>query len=415
MAFSTAVLRVLRSRPSAVLLAVAVAALALPLTAAASPVPAVLTLKTVKVGAPGNPSVGDRPVHRRRLSVLRRCAPRATPRLPARSAGSATATGSASSRSPSSNGSTFLNTADPTGRDPHHLYDTTESSTAWPKYGQINFSAGAASGRHYSVAYPRMGRQAVRLRHLPADGSLRQLALQRAAALQAGQQRRRLQLRHLQGAALAADRARDVRPGPQAGDDAHPQVRLRRAEPERVDQGRLLRPQRRRHVLLLEVPDQPGSLRRRRRDRSQPDDTRPATGDVTNAATQPLATYHASGQPAPSWCPAQVAAEHCSTRQPVRPRPHHLRRGLPRQPRHGRPGDDHLALGDARPGRQRGRVDRHDHGAARRADGGRGMAAAARRDRQRARLPAVALGGRAAAAGQRVLRPPIRGSGSGSA
>ena len=32
----------------------------------------------------------------------------------------------------------------------------------------------------------------------------------------------------------------------------------------------------------------------------------PSTGDVTNASTQPLATFHASNVPAPSWCPAAV-------------------------------------------------------------------------------------------------------------
>jgi hypothetical protein len=32
----------------------------------------------------------------------------------------------------------------------------------------------------------------------------------------------------------------------------------------------------------------------------------PSTGNVTNPSTQPLATYHASGVAAPSWCPAAV-------------------------------------------------------------------------------------------------------------
>ena len=42
----------------------------------------------------------------------------------------------------------------------------------------------------------------------------------------------------------------------------------------------------------------------------------PTTGDVTNAATQPLATYHASGVAAPSWCPAAVSADDCSSVNP---------------------------------------------------------------------------------------------------
>ena len=48
----------------------------------------------------------------------------------------------------------FLNTADPAGRNRHKLYSSNESSSEWPKYGQINFSAGAATGHHYSVASP---------------------------------------------------------------------------------------------------------------------------------------------------------------------------------------------------------------------------------------------------------------------
>jgi hypothetical protein len=42
----------------------------------------------------------------------------------------------------------------------------------------------------------------------------------------------------------------------------------------------------------------------------------PTTGNVTNAATQPLADYHASGIPAPSWCPAAVEPGVCSSVNP---------------------------------------------------------------------------------------------------
>ena len=49
---------------------------------------------------------------------------------------------------------TFLNTVDPMGRNRHHLYSSTESPSAWPKFGQIDFSTGARTGRHYSVGSP---------------------------------------------------------------------------------------------------------------------------------------------------------------------------------------------------------------------------------------------------------------------
>ena len=41
----------------------------------------------------------------------------------------------------------------------------------------------------------------------------------------------------------------------------------------------------------------------------------PTTGDVTNAATQPVATYNA-GVAAPSWCPAAIPPDTCSSANP---------------------------------------------------------------------------------------------------
>lgn len=49
----------------------------------------------------------------------------------------------------------FLNTVDPNGTDPHDLYDrSVESSSTWPRYGEIDFSARAPQGSHYRVAFP---------------------------------------------------------------------------------------------------------------------------------------------------------------------------------------------------------------------------------------------------------------------
>ena len=111
--------------------------------------------------------------------------------------------------------------------------------------------------------------------------------------------------------------------------------------------------------------------------------------------------------PAPTWCPGQVRPEACATVNPFGLDPATYAPALPGQPQHRRPGADHLAVGHPRPGRQRGRVDGHDRAAAGRAERRAGLAAAARRDLQRARLPDVALGGRPPAAGQRLLRPHL--------
>jgi len=49
---------------------------------------------------------------------------------------------------------TFLNTVDPDGKNVRQLYDDHMNPTVWPKYGSIGYSSSAASGKHYSVAYP---------------------------------------------------------------------------------------------------------------------------------------------------------------------------------------------------------------------------------------------------------------------
>ena len=49
---------------------------------------------------------------------------------------------------------TFLNTVDPEGSNHDGLYEDHMNSVVWPKYGPLNYSADAAKGEHYSVAYP---------------------------------------------------------------------------------------------------------------------------------------------------------------------------------------------------------------------------------------------------------------------
>lgn len=47
---------------------------------------------------------------------------------------------------------TFLNTADPLGHNPYHLWDAAESSSVWPKFGSINRNMAAAPGFRYELA-----------------------------------------------------------------------------------------------------------------------------------------------------------------------------------------------------------------------------------------------------------------------
>ncbi len=49
---------------------------------------------------------------------------------------------------------TFLNTVDPKGTNRHRLYEQTQSSKAWPQYGQLRHTKKASDGRHYAVGSP---------------------------------------------------------------------------------------------------------------------------------------------------------------------------------------------------------------------------------------------------------------------
>ena len=79
---------------------------------------------------------------------------------------------------------TFLNTADPNGRNLRQLYIDNMSPTVWPQYGAISYASDANRGKHYSVAYPGMGEQAPQSRGLSPRGALRQLAHQRGRPVQ---------------------------------------------------------------------------------------------------------------------------------------------------------------------------------------------------------------------------------------
>src|SRR3954469_3502257 len=104
---------------------------------AAAPAPSVLTFKTVKVGAPGNPSVGIVPFADAVYSSCAEVVP-AEKQPPCQQVGGVDYRyGIGRLEVTVTQYVDFLNTADPAGRNRHKLYSSTESGTEWPKYGQI--------------------------------------------------------------------------------------------------------------------------------------------------------------------------------------------------------------------------------------------------------------------------------------
>ena len=275
---------------------------------------AVITVTTAKVGAPGNPSVGVVPFTD---AVYRSCAD-----APASSSGCLTV---GAVRNPYEIGKlevtvgqwvAFLNTADPAGRDRRGLYDETESGTAWPKYGQIDFAAGARRGRHYTVAFPQWQDKpygfANFLRAARFVNSLYNGWLIAKKDTDAG------------GfdyvtytVALSADTERGMY------DLARPAAtRARRSGFVLPSQDEWIKaayydPSGGGTYSYWKYPTNAGVFGDGDATAPAPTVLDPATGDVTNASTQPLASYRASGLPAPTWCPGQVQPETCSTVNPM--------------------------------------------------------------------------------------------------
>lgn len=275
---------------------------------------AVITLTTAEVGAPGNPSVGIVPFTD---AVYESCAD-----APPSSIGCLTVGGVSY---PYEIGQlevtvaqwvAFLNTVDPEGRDRLDLYDDTESSSAWPKYGQINLSARAADGRHYSVAFPEWANKPYGFANfLTAARFVNSLYNGRVISRQTS---------HNGGFSYVTYQVR-LSDRTERG-----MYDLARRNATRAHNSGFVVPSQNEWIKAAyydpsgggthsywKYPTNPGVFGDGDATAPNPTVLNPTTGDVTNAATQPLATYHASNQPAPSWCPGQLDPDDCATVNPI--------------------------------------------------------------------------------------------------
>ncbi|WUH92034.1 hypothetical protein OG900_19225 [Streptomyces sp. NBC_00433] len=273
----------------------------------------VVTVTTVGVGDPGNPAVGVVPFTD---AVYRTCA-----EAPAGS-GCLTVGGVAKpyeiGRLEVTVGQwvAFLNTADPTGADRRDLYDETESGTAWPRYGQIDLDAGAARGHHYAVAHPEW-----------TDKPYGFANFLRAARFANSLYNGRLLSKRTTTAGGFDQVAYTVR---LSASTERGMYDLARPDATRTRSTGFVLPSQDEWIKAAyydpngggtysywKYPTNPGTFGDGDATAPAPTVLDPATGDVTNAATQPLASYHASDLPAPTWCPAEVPPADCSTVNPL--------------------------------------------------------------------------------------------------
>jgi hypothetical protein len=291
--------------------------LALPGIAGAAK-PATVTLSMAQVGSPGNPAAAIVPFTD---AIYQSCsaAPQGDP--PCQEVGGVSYPyGIGQLEVTVKQYVAFLNTVDPTGRDRHNLFSSDESSSAWPKYGQINEKARAKPGRHYRVAYPDWADKpygfanflrTARFANSVTNGTLISKRTVASGGFSYVVYKVRLSRNSERG--MYDMRKRNTTRRRATGFVVPSQDEWIKAAYFDPNGGGM--------YSYWKYPTNPGQFFDQPTQTS-PDPTAPntatlnaTTGDVTNASTQPLAVYH--GSSFPTWCPSQVSASTCSSVNPL--------------------------------------------------------------------------------------------------
>jgi hypothetical protein len=306
-------------------------ALALPALASARPSfhlpkPAVLTVTVAQVGKPGNPSVAIVPFS---SALYANCAEApAEPTIqgkeklpdPCQEVGSVPYEyGIGEVEVTVEQYVAFLNTVDPFGRNQMGLYSENESGTAWPRFGQIDYSGLARTGKHYAAAAPEWNDKpygfANFLRTARFDNSVAngKVLSKEASTVGAGNDefkyvtyKVRLSRRTATGMYDMHKRA-PVRTKATGFVIPSQNEWIKAAYYDRTGGGTFS---------YWWYPTNPGSPFFEGGSPS-PVTLDPTTGDVTNADGQPLANFHAKEQPAAYWCPSNQTQEACETVNPL--------------------------------------------------------------------------------------------------
>jgi hypothetical protein len=231
----------------------------------------------------------------------------------------------------------FLNTADPLGTNRHHLWDAVESSKVWPKYGSINRNPKAPVGQRYVVASQQWANK-------PYNAADFTRAARFVNSLQNGKvlSKTTKAVTTVAGASLTTTTYR-VRLSPITETGQY--TLSKRAATRNRSTGFVVTsqdewikaayfdPSGGGTFSYWDYPTNPGVFGGNASDcqvetsgcNGQPSATtlNPLTGAVTNAGTQPLATYIAAPNvpnSAPDWCPSPLTSANCSkspTKSPI--------------------------------------------------------------------------------------------------
>ncbi len=309
----TAARRVLRNLLSVVVASAAVAALVGLAAAVAAPAPSILSFKTATVGAAGNRSVGIVPFSD---AIYRSCAEARKSKPGCQEVGGVKYRyGIGQLEVSVTQWVAFLNTVDPLGRNRHNLYSANESASAWPKYGQIDFSGSASTGRHYTVASPEWADKpygfanflrSARFVNSLYNGRLLSRLVSRDAGFRYVTYRVRLSRHTERGMYDMTQRA---------ATRSHATGFVVPSQDEWI-KAAYYDPKGGGEYSYWKYPTNAGEFGDGTATAPSPTALDATNGNVTNASTQPLATFHDSELPAPSWCPAVFSPEACANVNP---------------------------------------------------------------------------------------------------
>ncbi|MBM3664221.1 MAG: hypothetical protein FJW92_00255 [Actinobacteria bacterium] len=218
---------------------------------------------------------------------------------------------------------TFLNTVDPLGHNPRHLWDIAQSSRVWPKYGSINKNMRSPRGQRYYVSSPAWANKpynqgdfsrGARLANSLQNGTLLSkrsnvITTSTGARLVRTTYTVRLSTQTETGQYTMKNRkaTRNLTSG-FAVSSQDEWIKAAYFDPNGGGK-----------FSWWDYPTNPGIYTPCPVDTQgcasgeQPNQTQlDANGNVTNAGTQPLASFEALPGIAPNWCPSQFTAAQCA-------------------------------------------------------------------------------------------------------
>lgn len=218
---------------------------------------------------------------------------------------------------------TFLNTVDPRGRNRHRLWDAAQSSRVWPKYGSVNRNMRAPRGQHYYVASSEWAdkpynvadfTRAARLANALDNGRLIQERTRRVSTATG----ERL-LRTTYTVRLSRETETGMYKMSNRKATRNSATGFAVSSQDEWIKAAYFDPKGGGKYSYWDYPTNPGVYVNCPVDESgcaagdQPAATQlDANGDVTNAGTQPLASFEAVPGVAPDWCPSQFTAAQCA-------------------------------------------------------------------------------------------------------